>query len=323
MNMTMAFRKRFALPLALTIAALCCLPGWSKLQAQSSGLQVYLAVPSSGRFQLPLDAALDPDGSTIYFTAIGPNGPGVFRVPGAGGTVAEVMAGYPFVAPIGLVISTDSQRIYVADPQAWNNGGRPGQIFVLSIRGGPSVTFRGAEGTGPRDLEVVSEGGRDMIYFTGTDPRTGEVGVFKLPATGAALPTVLAEGAPFVDPHAVTVARTGAVYVTDKAAAGGNVGSVFKIEDSRVTKLIDMVRTGHPAGVALSLDETVLLVSALQPYSDHDQLLLLRLDTLQTESFTQVIGQNRNSSGGLHRARNRDMFVWVDRNGTIFCITAR
>src|SRR5258708_39925752 len=38
----------------------------------------------------PLDATPDPEGTTIYFTAISPtDGPGVFSVPAAGGSVTK------------------------------------------------------------------------------------------------------------------------------------------------------------------------------------------------------------------------------------------
>src|ERR1700688_2048105 len=56
-------------------------------------------VTQSGNFHDPLDSTPTMDATTIYFTATGPHGPGVFRVPAAGGAVTEVFAGKPFVTP--------------------------------------------------------------------------------------------------------------------------------------------------------------------------------------------------------------------------------
>src|SRR5258708_35899630 len=54
----------------------------------------------------PLDATPDPDGKTIYFTAISPiDGPGVFSVPAAGGAVTTVFARDPFGSPFGIAIT--------------------------------------------------------------------------------------------------------------------------------------------------------------------------------------------------------------------------
>lgn len=265
----------------------------------------------SGDFHTPLDSTPDPDATTVYFTATGANGPGVFRVPAAGGAPDQVAAGAPFVAPTGIAIGGDGSQIYVADSQAPDGAGKPGQIFVVPVAGGAPAPLYGSAGTAPRGMDVVREGGRDVIYFTGKDPNDGQAGVFKLPAGGDSAPAVVAKGAPLVDPDGVTVARNGTVYVADRSAAGAGFGSVFKIAGTTVTKIVDRVRTGNPAGVALTLDESVLLVSALQPDRDSDQVLLIDLGTLQTGSVTKVIEQNH-AAGGVHRARNQNVFSWAD-----------
>jgi hypothetical protein len=160
-------------------------------------------------------------------------------------------------------------------------------------------------------IDVASEGGQEVLYFTGNDPSDAQAGVFKLPAAGAGAPTVVAKGAPLVEPEGVTVTRAGVVYVTDRTAAGAGFGSVFKITGGSATKIVERVRVGRPAGVALTQDDGVLLVSALQPDRPSDQVLLVKLDTLQTGSVTKVIGENQ-QAGGVHRARNRNVFAWAD-----------
>ena len=208
-------------------------------------------------------------------------------------------------------MSSDDQHIYVADPQAAGADGKVGQIFVIPTAGGPAVALAGTAGTAPRIIDVATEGGQDMLYFTGSDPSDGQIGVFKLPAAGAGTPTIVAKGAPLVEPEGVTVTRAGVAYVTDRSAAGAGFGSVFKIAGGTATKIVERVRVGRPAGLALTQDDGVLLVSALQPDRPSDQVLLVKLDTLQTGAVTKVIGENQ-QAGGVHRARNRNVFAWSD-----------
>ena len=250
----------------------------------------------SGDFHNPLDSTPDLNGTTIYFTATGPHGPGVFRVPAAGGAVTEVYTGTPFVAPRGIAFSTDGQYLYVADPSA----GTGGQIFRLAPGGGLPSPVRGSAGTAPQNLYVVIQSGQQVIYFSGKDPGSGQAAVLKLAASGAAAPTVVAQGSPLVAPDGVVVTRSGIVYVSDRSASGGGIGKVFKIDGSVVTALVAQVRTGNPAGIALTQDESILLVSALQLNSLSDQLLLVDLHTGQTGSVTKVVSQNQNDAGGLH-----------------------
>jgi DNA-binding beta-propeller fold protein YncE len=265
----------------------------------------------SGDFQRPLDAALDSNATTIYFTAGSSSGSGIFRVPADGGEALPLLVGAPFVAPTGIAVSGDDQHIYVADPHAAGANGKAGQIFVIPVAGGPAMPLAGTAGSAPRIIDVASEGGQEMLYFTGNDPSDGTAGVFKLPAAGAGAPTVVAKGAPLVEPEGVTVTRAGVAYVTDRAAAGGSFGSVFKIAGGTTTKIVERVRVGSPAGVALTQDDGVLLVSALQPDRPSDQVLLVKIDTLETGSVTKVIGENQHA-GGVHRARNRNVFAWAD-----------
>jgi DNA-binding beta-propeller fold protein YncE len=267
----------------------------------------------SGNFQTPLDSAPDSNATNIYFTAGSPSSPGVFRVPADGGAAVALLVGKPFVAPTGIAVSSDDQHIYVADPQSDDASGKVGQIFVIPASGGAAVALAGSAGTAPRIIDVVNEGGQEMLYFTGNDPTDGQAGVFKLPAAGAGAPTVVAKGAPLVEPEGVTVTQAGVAYVTDRSAAGAGFGSVFKIAGGIATKIVERVRVGSPAGLALTKDDAVLLVSALQPDRESDQVLLVKLDTLETGSVTKVIAQNQ-QAGGVHRARNRNVFSWIDRS---------
>ncbi|MFN7926040.1 MAG: hypothetical protein U0Q16_38435 [Bryobacteraceae bacterium] len=262
----------------------------------------------SGDFARPLDATPDPDGSAIYFTAIGPNGPGVFRVAAVGGPVTAIATGAPFVDPAGISISNDGRFLYVADSHAWAGRGRLGQIFVLPVSGGAVQTLHGAEGRAPRGLEVTSD---DNVFFTGIDPATRRRGVYRVPVAGADAASVVFEGAPLVAPDGIAVSRNGTVYFTER---GGASASVCKIERGAVSTVVEFIRAGDPAGIALSLDESALLVSTLQPYRNRAQVLLVDLATLEPRASTNGIGQNP-SAGGLHRARNAAVFAWADTLG--------
>jgi DNA-binding beta-propeller fold protein YncE len=239
----------------------------------NSALKSIDVATTGGDFQAPYDSAIDAYAQNIYFTATGPNGPGVFHVPAAGGTATEISTGHPFVAPTGIAIGSGNQHAYVADPEAWKGG----RIFVLAVGGGMPEPLHGTEGTAPRGLDVVQENGHDIVYFTGKDPDDNQVAVFKIPASGASRPTIVAKGEPLIAPDGVTVAESGAVYVTDRAASGACSGSVFKITRNKIRKLVDDVILGNPAGLALTLDESELLVSAFQSDGDHDQLLVVDL----------------------------------------------
>jgi sugar lactone lactonase YvrE len=261
----------------------------------------------SGDFSAPLDSTPGLDATTIYFTASSSHGPGVFRVPAAGGAVTAVFAGSPFLAPRGIAISPDGQQLYVADPMA-------GKLFMLPTSGGSPSLVQGSGGTAPQNLDVVNQGGQLLIYFTGKDPSSGQAAVFELALSGAKGLRMVVKGAPLVAPDGIVVTRSGVIYVSDRAAASGGLGSVFKIDGSKVTVIVDRVRTGNPAGIALTRDESILLVSALQPTSPSAQLLLVDLSTGHTGSVTKVIAQNRDA-GGLHASPGKNNFLsWCDRS---------
>jgi len=169
--------------------------------------------------------------------------------------------------------------------------------------GGLPSPVRGSAGTAPQNLYVAIQSGQQVIYFSGKDPGSGQAAMLKLATPGAAAPTVVAKGSPLVAPDGVVVTPAGIVYVSDRSASGGSIGKVFKIDGSTVSVLIDRVRTGNPAGLALtqviSTGELILLVSALQLVGSSDQVLLVDLSSGQTGSFTKVIAENH-SAGGLH-----------------------
>jgi DNA-binding beta-propeller fold protein YncE len=259
------------------------------------------AIKGGAEYSNPLDAALDPEGVTIYFTAQGSKGSGVFKVPAAGGDAVEIVSGAPFASPAGIAVGTDGKALFVADAGAAGSGA----LLTLPTAGGAPTALRGSAGTAPRNLDIVKGSGGDLIYFTGIDPQDKQPGLFTLPPTGADAPTVVAKGSPFAEPDGVAVTKAGVAYVADRA------GKVFRVEGGKVSTTVNEVKTGQPAGIALTLDDGMLLVSAIDKGKGTDRVLLVALANGETGAVTKVVGENR-SAGGVHRALNANVFSWSD-----------
>lgn len=251
-----------------------------------------------GDVDSPMDATPSLDAKTIFFTASSSKGQGVFQVPATGGEPTALMVGSPFVAPRTLALNPAGDQLYVADPGASAGG----VIFVLPVTGGTPSPLPGAKGMIAQNLTLVSEGGQTALYFTGTDPATAQPAVLKLAPPDAASAQVVAKGAPLAAPDGITVTAGGVIYVTDRGATGKGDGQVFKITaDGKVQSIVRQVRMGNPAGTALAGDDSLLLVSAVQPDRDSARVLVVNLATLQTGEITKVVGQN-SGAGGLHRS---------------------
>lgn len=263
----------------------------------------------SGDYRAPRDSTPSPDGATIYFTASTRNGKakGVFAVPAGGGEARAVFTGAPFLAPAGIAMSLDGTQAFVADPTA-------NAIYALSVGADQDhtpVAVPGTPGTSPRNLDVVSEGDQVTIYYSGQDPRDRQPALLKISAYGAVAPVVVFKGAPLLAPDGVAIDANGSIYVADRAAGAGGLGAVFRISGGNASVLVDGVRTGNPAGIALTRDGTTLLVSAFQADGKRDQVLVVNTATGQAASVTDVVGKNK-AAAGVHRAHNVDEFSWAD-----------
>ena len=264
-------------------------------------------VAQLGARSTALDASPDPAGKVIYYTTGGER-PGIFRVPAAGGAQRTVLSGGPLRRPEGLAVSNDGKRLYVADTRA-------GHILVVPVSGAKAHVLRGTAGTSPRGLEIQTRGGKELVVYTGT-AADGTPAVLRIGAGGAARPSVVLKGAPLQRPDGVAISRAGVIYVTDHAAAGG---LALRIDGSNVTTVASAIRLGHPAGIALTLDETHLLVSSLNKATGTAQVVIVDLASGATSVFDDVIGSNK-SAGGLHRARAAVPMGWADvrRPGRIY-----
>jgi hypothetical protein len=277
-----------------------------------------------GDVNFPVDATPSPDGSEIYFisypTRSDEDGIGQIRLPAifkspasGGGAPTKLHEGAPLGAPFGITISDDGTTLFIADSSASNAGDEKagGRIFSMPAGGGAPSPIAGTEGYNPGGVEHLA----GVTYFTGR--KDGKAGAYKI-AGGAVSP--VAEGAPFVDPSGIAVAKNGDVFVVDSgdAYAGQALASVVRIGAGGTTEVVtDGLRVGHPAGIALVPNETAVLVSALDRGKGTDVVYRLELGAKTLTSFSDIIGDFYESAG-LHRARAAGVFAWADShaNGT-------
>jgi hypothetical protein len=80
---------------------------------------------------------------------------------------------------------------------------------------------------------------------------------------------------------------------------------------------------GFPAGIALSQDDSAILVSALDPATRTDQVVRIDLVSKQQATVNMGIGTFEEAAG-LHRAANAEVYAWCDStaegSGTIFVL---
>ena len=102
------------------------------------------------------------------------------------------------------------------------------------------------------------------------------------------------------------------VYVVDLDASGNDLGAVYRIQKGTAEKLADQIRTsGWIAGAALTLDESILLVSNLHTEKGTAQVLAVNLSTGKLGLINKGIASNT-GAGGVHRAHRVNQFSWAD-----------
>ncbi len=202
------------------------------------------------------------------------------------------------------VVTDATGTVFVADTGA-------DAVFAVDAEGIPTMV-EGTDGLGARALHLGED---DRIYVAGDDG-SGPA-VFSVSQTGGE-PTLLATGFPgFVD--GIVQADDGTVYVTGEAVGGAGVedGALFEIVDGQPVVRAEGIHLGSPAGVAITPDETTVMVSAISATGTSEVVLVSRADQ-STTTFDDVIGENTDS-GGLHRATNDPtVFAWADSAGSVY-----
>lgn len=296
--------------------------GGSITTSTSTGGQVDLAVVNSVDIHRPFDAIPSPSGAQAYFTAHGPNGLGVYKA-SLDGAAPKAVALYPtapddpanpFAAPFGIELSTDGEQIFVADAAA--GSADLGAIYSMAVSGSAPKVIMGTDGTAPHSLAVVDVGGKDTIYFTGTEAKAGGLrGVFSVPAAGGNV-TMISVGGMLKDPSGIAVAKNGDIYLVDSISSENGNGQILVIPTGGGPKvLLDNVRVGHPAGIALSLDEKSLYVSGFDPTSLTDRVTIVDItEKSSVAAFAKELG-TYTEAAGLHRAKTANILTFVDSSG--------
>jgi sugar lactone lactonase YvrE len=283
------------------------------------------AANNASVFNAPLDATPSPDGKEVYFTARNADGAGVFKAAASGGDITPLHVGEPISGPVGITVSTDNQMVFIADPGASINDGDQGAIWMVPATGGAPTVLSGTADHAPRGITLVNEGGTDQLYFTGRNPADGVPGVFKVAAAGGTVQG-LVKGAPFSDPNGIAVTRDGTLYIIDTAAGDITAGSarVIKVAGSTAIVFHEGLKVGFPAGIALSQDDSVALISAVDPVLGTDVVVRLTLADNKQESISTGI-DTFEEAAGLHRAANAEVYAWCDStangSGTVYVLT--
>lgn len=266
----------------------------------------------------PLDATPSPDGSRVYYTALSHAGPeptpGVFTVAANGGVVEPLALGEPLTAPVGISVSLDGSRLFIADPAA--NG-----VFGLAAGGGTPSLLAGTQGYAPAGL-VISKQGEEYLYFTGREPESGQPGLFRIASAGGVVEPI-AVGAPFADPAGVAVDSRGDAYVVD-AAAQGAAARVIRVRKGRASAFVEDIGVGFPAGITLTRDDSTVLVSGLDPATRRDVVYFVDSTSARIKRLSKTVGAFAEPAG-LHRAHDADVFAWADSEandtGTVYVLT--
>jgi hypothetical protein len=275
----------------------------------SGGVQLDTAVTD----MIPFDATPDLTGDNVYAVGLDKDGNAVISQAKMDGSLTSkaLWTGAPLVSPLNITTSTDGKTLFITDPGAEDPSENPGRIFTIPADGGGIDIVTGADGYRPRGLEILSVDGKDVIFFAGTSPN-GENGVFKVPADNSGPATAVAIGAPFNDPSGVVVSANGDVYACDTAQDADGLGSVIAVKGGTATTLKTGVRAGFPCGIALTADESTLMVSALDPLEQTDTVIMIDLATNEATYFSDGINTFVESAG-LHRAKQGgNTFAWAD-----------
>ncbi len=303
---------------------------------ESDGPKVVEAPPmhvaaNDMRSRAPMDATPSADGERIYYTALGTgddgvSAPGVFAIDASGdGVIATLALGAPLTAPVGVSISPDGERLFVAD-SAWSvdDGAGVGAIVSLPSGGGAPEALPATLGYVPRGLVVAEVSDETWLYFTGIDPSTGAAGAFRSSLDGAAVDE-LASGEPFVDPAGIAVTSDGVVYVVDGLAStdGSGQAGVVRISKGEAERMVEGLGVGFPAGIAVTTDASTVLVSGLDPATRRDRVYVIDAKTAELSIITKPFS-SFGQPAGLHRAHDHDTFAWADAEangaGTVYVL---
>jgi hypothetical protein len=260
---------------------------------------------ASGGFTSPTDAVASLDGSEFYFAAFTDDGQGaVFRTASMPGSTAEMMASAPLSMPIGLVLSCDGQKLFVADAGADSGG-----IYAMAQKGG-DLTDLGV--TGMQQAGGLAMGPDCKTLFATGRTDDGQPALFTIPLAGGAA-TAIATGEPLVSPTGLHVDAAGTAWVMDHLAQGAKgPGVLFSINKAgKVGEVASDLRMGTPGGVSLTAGGGTAVI----PTKDANGMAQLTSVSIKTGEVTQLAAPEMMDPAGLRTAREAGVFAVVDSEG--------
>jgi DNA-binding beta-propeller fold protein YncE len=283
------------------------------------------AAANDAMIRAPLDATPSPDGKHVYYTAFkrgddGEDVPGVFGVAADGsGAITTLAEGAPLSAPVGIAVSLDGSRLFIADVAAGDSA--RGAVLTLSSTGGDVSPLAGTEGYAPKGLAIAKRDDQEQLYFTGHNPESTAAGVFRIAANGGSVET-LASGAPLDDPSGVAISGQGDAYVVE-AAVEAHAARVLRLRNGKLEGFVEEIAVGFPAGITLTRDDATLLVSGLDVNTKHDVVYYVKVASGAITRLTKTVGAF-SEPAGLHRAHDADVFAWADSEanatGTVYVL---
>jgi DNA-binding beta-propeller fold protein YncE len=293
--------------------------------ALTSGPTLAVAAHDASTFA-PVDATPSPDGQRIYYLAVSNDqaldqpSPGVFSVETAAegkGEIARLALGAPLSTPFGIDISLDGKTLFIADTSSGADAS--GGVYSLAAGGGTPVLLAGTEGYRPAGLVLGKQRDEEVLFFTGREPASGAAAVFRVASSGGNV-TTLASFVADSEPGGVALAADGDLYIADHA---GGAARVLKLHDDTVSVVLSEIGLGFPAGVALTSDDSALLVSGLDVETKHDVVYSLELGSGKVTRVSDGIDKF-SESAGLHRAHGVNVFAWADSQadgaGTVYSV---
>jgi hypothetical protein len=240
-------------------------------------------------------------------------------VPSAGGAIETLATGGAISAPVGISVSLDGARLFLADA-ATGDAASPGAVMSLAAEGGDASAISGTEGYGPRAVAIAREHGKEWLYFTGRDPQSGSAGVYRTAPDGGAIESLANES--FVDPGGVAVADNGDAYVIDGRGPEG-VASLMRVHAGVTSSVVDDLGVGFPAGLTLTRDGKTALISGLDPHTKRDVVYFVEVATGKLSFLSKPVHAFAEPAG-LHRAHDADVFAWADSeangSGTVYVL---
>jgi sugar lactone lactonase YvrE len=235
---------------------------------------------------------------------------GIYRTGPHGGSVQTVTRASDVCNPCtfkrSIVISNDDKKLFTI--AARNN-----ECTIVAINETTGAA-RLLGSTTSYNAHGLAAGLNGYIYFTGS--HNSKQGLFRVRDDGSDI-RVIAIGGAFTFPDGVVLNAANTVaYVTDS-------GRLLRVnlETGAVHTLLRGLTLGNPAGLAVSLDATQILMSAVDA-TGHCEVKVFDGEAGSLTSFNDVIGQNT-QCGGVHRAYSKDQFAWADLAGNVFIIRTR